>query len=187
MLVNMKRFPTRAPRFCVAYQAPHAVAGDGTHAVAAEAPHAVARDGTHARNAPCGRRRWNPRSRQRRNPCGRRRPARAHVRHGRRPSSSTPRARPSANGSTRPHAGGEKKYKVSTRPPATLPLSPRVLKRIFLFRRLTQNSPCPASSRPFSESAVMAIMAFVGQNEKDLHSCSSFPCSISRVSTPTTP
>jgi hypothetical protein len=38
----------RALRFCVAYQAPHAVAGDGTHAVAAEAPHAVAADGTHA-------------------------------------------------------------------------------------------------------------------------------------------
>ena len=43
---------TRAPHFCVAYQAPHAVAGDGTHAVAgdgtravaAEAPHAVAAD-----------------------------------------------------------------------------------------------------------------------------------------------
>jgi hypothetical protein len=32
----------RTPRFCVAYQAPHAVVGDGTHAVAAEAPHAVA-------------------------------------------------------------------------------------------------------------------------------------------------
>jgi hypothetical protein len=39
---------TRATRFCVAYQAPHAVAGDGTHVVAAEAPHAVAADGTHA-------------------------------------------------------------------------------------------------------------------------------------------
>ncbi|GMI21392.1 hypothetical protein TrCOL_g2419 [Triparma columacea] len=39
---------TRAPRFCVAYQAPHAVARDGTHVVAAEAPHAVAIDGTHA-------------------------------------------------------------------------------------------------------------------------------------------
>ena len=39
---------TRAPRFCVAYQAPRAVAGDGTHAVAAEASHAVAADGTHA-------------------------------------------------------------------------------------------------------------------------------------------
>ena len=55
---------TRAPRFCVSHQAPHAVAGDGTHAVAgdgtpavaaeaphavaAEAPHAVTADGTHA-------------------------------------------------------------------------------------------------------------------------------------------
>jgi hypothetical protein len=39
---------TRAPRFCVANQAPHAVAGDRTHAVAAEAPHAVARDRTHS-------------------------------------------------------------------------------------------------------------------------------------------
>jgi hypothetical protein len=39
---------TRAPRFCVAYQAPHVVARDGTHAVAAEVPHAVAADGTHA-------------------------------------------------------------------------------------------------------------------------------------------
>jgi hypothetical protein len=34
--------------FCVAYQVPHAVAGDGTHAVATKAPHAVAADGTHA-------------------------------------------------------------------------------------------------------------------------------------------
>jgi hypothetical protein len=41
---------TRAPCFCVAYQVPNAVAGDGTHAVAAEAPHAVTAD----RN-PCGR------------------------------------------------------------------------------------------------------------------------------------
>jgi hypothetical protein len=39
---------TRAPCFCVAYQAPHAVAGDGTHAVAKEASHTVAADGTHA-------------------------------------------------------------------------------------------------------------------------------------------
>jgi hypothetical protein len=39
---------TRAPRFCVAYQAPHAVARDGTHAVAAKAPRAVVADGTHA-------------------------------------------------------------------------------------------------------------------------------------------
>ena len=39
---------TRAPRFCVAYQAPHAVTRDGTHAVAVEASHVVAADGTHA-------------------------------------------------------------------------------------------------------------------------------------------
>ena len=39
---------TRAPRFCVAYQAPRAVAGDGTHAVAADGTHAVAGDGSHA-------------------------------------------------------------------------------------------------------------------------------------------
>ena len=39
---------TRAPRFCVAYQAPHAVAADGTHAVAADRTHTVAGDGTHA-------------------------------------------------------------------------------------------------------------------------------------------
>jgi hypothetical protein len=43
-----EKISTRAPRFCVAYQAPHAVAGDGTHAVAAEAPNVVAGDGTHA-------------------------------------------------------------------------------------------------------------------------------------------
>ena len=39
---------TRAPHFLVAYQAPHAVTGDGTHAVATEAPNAVAADRTHA-------------------------------------------------------------------------------------------------------------------------------------------
>jgi hypothetical protein len=39
-----------------------------------------------------------------------------------------------------------KNYKVSTRPPATLPLSPRVLKCIFLFQLSTHNSPRPASS-----------------------------------------
>jgi hypothetical protein len=41
---------TRTPRFCVAYPAPHAVLGNGTHAVAAKAPRAVAADGTHAVN-----------------------------------------------------------------------------------------------------------------------------------------
>jgi hypothetical protein len=35
---------TRAPRFCVAYQAPHAVAADGTHAVAVDGSHAVTAD-----------------------------------------------------------------------------------------------------------------------------------------------
>jgi hypothetical protein len=59
-----------------------------------------------------------------------------------------------------------KKYKASTRPPATLPLSPRVLKCIFLIRRSTHNSPCPASLWPFLESAVMAIMVFVSQHEE---------------------
>ena len=39
---------TRAPRFCVAYQAPHVVAEDGTHVVATEVPNAVAADRTHA-------------------------------------------------------------------------------------------------------------------------------------------
>ena len=39
---------TRAPRFCVAYQAPHAVAAEESHAVAADGTHAVAGDGSHA-------------------------------------------------------------------------------------------------------------------------------------------
>ena len=103
-----EKISTCAPHFCVAYQAPHAVAAEASHAVSAEVPHAVAADGTHAVaaevphavasiSAPCGRRRWNPRSRRRRIPCCRRRPARAHVCRSRRPSSSTPRARPSTN------------------------------------------------------------------------------------------
>ena len=59
-----------------------------------------------------------------------------------------------------------KNYKVSTRPPATLPLSPRVLICIFLIRRSTHNSPRPASSWPFLDSAVMAIMVVVSQHEE---------------------
>ena len=59
-----------------------------------------------------------------------------------------------------------KKYKVSTRPPATLPLSPRVLKCIFLSPLSTHNSPRSTSSWRFLESAVMAIMVFVSQHEK---------------------
>jgi hypothetical protein len=52
------------------------------------------------------------------------------------------------------------------RPPAILLLSPRVLKRVFLFRLSTHNSPCPASSWPFLESAVTAVMVFVSQHEE---------------------
>ena len=65
----------------VAAEASHAIAADGTHKVAADGTHAVARDGSHAVAA--------------------HRRARAHVCRGRRPSSSTPRARPSENGSAR--------------------------------------------------------------------------------------
>ena len=108
---------TRAPRFCVAYQAPHAVARDGTHAVAGDGSHAVAADRhTHT--------------------C-----AAASARRARRRGPGPPRTAPHV-----PHAGSEKNYKVSTRPPATLPLSPRVLKCIFLFQLSTHNSPRPASS-----------------------------------------
>jgi hypothetical protein len=39
-----------------------------------------------------------------------------------------------------------KNYKVSTRPPTTLPLSPRVLTYIFSYPALNHNSPRPASS-----------------------------------------
>jgi hypothetical protein len=76
---NEKTF-TRPPRFRVLYQAPHAVASDGTNAVAAKALHVVAADGTHevARDI-----------------------SHAVAADGRRPLSSTPRGRPSANGSAR--------------------------------------------------------------------------------------
>jgi hypothetical protein len=122
----------RAPRFRVAYQAPQAVARDGTHAVAGDRSHAVAADRhTHT--------------------C-----AAASACRARRQGQGPPRTAPHV-----PHAGGEKKYKVSTHPPATLLLSPRVLKCIFLFWLATHNSPRPASSWPFLESAVMAIMVFV--------------------------
>jgi hypothetical protein len=43
-----EEIPTRAPRFRVAYQAHHAVAEDGNHAVAAEAPHVVTAERNHA-------------------------------------------------------------------------------------------------------------------------------------------
>jgi hypothetical protein len=42
-----EKIPVRAPRFCVAYQAPHAVAAEASHAVAADGTHTVAGDGSH--------------------------------------------------------------------------------------------------------------------------------------------
>jgi hypothetical protein len=42
-----EKISMRAPRFCVAYQAPHAVAVEASYAVAADGTHAVAADGTH--------------------------------------------------------------------------------------------------------------------------------------------
>ena len=109
---------TRAPCFCVAYQAPHAVAGDGTHAVATEAPHAVAADRTHAvagdgSHAVAADRRARVCAAATASQARRRRPG------------------PPRKALCVPHAGDEKNYKVSTRPPATLPLSPRVLKCFF--------------------------------------------------------
>jgi hypothetical protein len=86
-----------APRFCVAYQAPHAVVADGTHAVALEAPHAVAADGTHAvaadgTHAVAGD--------------GSHAVAAAAARRARRRGPGPPRTAPRV-----PHAGGEKNYK----------------------------------------------------------------------------
>ena len=73
---------TRAPCFCVAYQTPHAVAGEGIHVVAAEAPHAVATD---RRTGAC---------------------ATAAARRARRRGPGPPRTAPRV-----PHAGGEENYK----------------------------------------------------------------------------
>jgi hypothetical protein len=103
---------TRAPHFCVAYQAPHAVAGDGTHVVAAEAPHAVTAEAPHAVTADRHTR-----------PCAATASRRAR-RRGPGPPQMAPRI---------PQAGGEKNLQSFTRPPATLLLSPRVLKCIFPF------------------------------------------------------
>ena len=43
-----EKISMRAPRFCVAYQAPHAVAAEASHAVAPDGTHAIAGDGSHA-------------------------------------------------------------------------------------------------------------------------------------------
>jgi hypothetical protein len=43
-----EKISMRAPRFCVVYQAPHAVAAEASHAVAADRTHTVAGDGSHA-------------------------------------------------------------------------------------------------------------------------------------------
>ena len=80
---------TCAPGFCVAYQAPHAVTRDGTHAVAVEVPHAVAADGTHAVAGD-----------------GSHAVAAAAARRARRRGPGPPRTAPRV-----PHAGGEENYK----------------------------------------------------------------------------
>jgi hypothetical protein len=110
---------TRAPRFCVANQAPHAVAGDGTHAVAgdgthavaAEAPHAVAADGTHA---VAGDGSHAVAADRRARAC-----ATAAARRARRRGPGPPRTAPHV-----PHAGGEKKlqsFNASSRDSPALP------------------------------------------------------------------
>jgi hypothetical protein len=88
---------TRAPRFCVAYQAPHTVARDGTHAVAAEAPHVVAADGTHAVAAEAPHAVATD---------GTHVVAAAAARRARRRGPGPPGTAPRV-----PHAGGEKNYK----------------------------------------------------------------------------
>ena len=130
---------THAPYFCVAYQAPYAVAGNGTHAVAADGTHvvagdgsdAVAADGTHAvaadgTHAVAGDGPHAVAADRRPRACDA-----ATARQARRRGPGPPRTAPRV-----PHAGGEKNYKVSTRPPTTLPLSPRVLNCNFPFPAL---------------------------------------------------
>jgi hypothetical protein len=106
-----KEISTRAPRFCVAYQAPHVVAGDGTHAVATEAPNAVAADRTHAvagdgPHAVAGDRRVHA--------C-----ATAAARRARRRGPGPPRTAPHV-----PHAGGEEKLQSFNAPSRDSPALP---------------------------------------------------------------
>ena len=81
---------TRAPRFRVAYQAPHAVTAEAPHAVAADGTHAVAGDGSHAVAAD-----------RHTHTC-----AAASARRARRRGPGPPRTAPCV-----PHAGGEKNTK----------------------------------------------------------------------------
>jgi hypothetical protein len=128
-------------RVCAAYQAPHAVAGDGTHevtgdgthAVAAEAPRAVTADGTHAvagDGSHAVAADWRART------CA----AATASQLDADGQALRKRLRAFRTQAVR------KNYKVSKRPPATLPLSPRVLKCVFLLRLSTHNSPLPVSS-----------------------------------------
>jgi hypothetical protein len=117
---------TRAPRFCVAYQATHAVAAEGTHAVTAEGTHVVAADGTHAvagdgSNAVTAEGTHVVAADGTHAVAGDGSNAVTADRHTRGPWPGLPRTAPRV-----PHAGGGKNYKVSTRPPPTIPLSPRV-------------------------------------------------------------
>ena len=99
---------TRAPRFCVAYQVPHAVARDGTHVVAAEASHAVAADGTHA----VARDRSHAVTGDRRERACAAAPARRARRRGPGPPRTAPRV---------PHAGGKKKLQSFNAPSRNSP------------------------------------------------------------------
>ena len=94
---------TRAPCFCVAYQAPHAVAAEASHAVAADGTHAVAGDGSHAVNAD-----------QRARTC-----AAAAARRARCRGPGPPRMAPRI-----PHAGGEEKLQSFNAPSRDSPALP---------------------------------------------------------------
>ena len=168
-----EKISMRAPRFCVAYQAPHAVVAEASHAVAAEAPHVVSADRTHAVAAD-----------------GNHAVAAGDGSHA---VAADRRARACAEGKAlrkrlnvfRTQAV-RKNYKVSTRTPATLPLSPRVLNCPFslpaLIAQLTSSSVLVTIFRACGNGNYG-----VSQNEKGLHGCSLIQCRISRVSPPTTP
>jgi hypothetical protein len=151
---------TCAPHFCVAHQAPHTVARDGTHAVAAEAPHGVAADGTHAvagdgthavaadgTYAVAGDGSHKVTADRRARAC-----AAAAARQARRGGPGPPRTvRAFRTQAVR------KNYKVSTRPLTTLPLSPRVLKCPFSL---------PALNAQLTSSGVlMAVFRVCGNGD----------------------